>query len=217
MGTSKNDRAAHTRNVALTGMLFALALVLSLAEGAIAPVLGLPPGVKPGLANIVVMYALFFLGAGQAAALVVLKSLFAFLTRGLAASLLSLAGGLASLGVMLLLWLITGRRASYLALSVAGAISHNMGQLAMAALWLSSGFSLAYAPVLIVSGIAMGALTSLSLRSVLPALEKTGLAGGAKKRTGEQPKPEQPEAANGQPTKPKQSAGAKERNDRLES
>ena len=170
------NRSKKARRVALGGMLFALACLLSLLEGTVTPLLGLPPGVKPGLANIVVMYALFFLDGRRAAELVALKGLFAFLTRGASAAALSLAGGFLSLAVMVVLRLVTKKRASLLALSVAGAVSHNLGQLAMAALWLSSAFSLAYAPVLIVSGIVMGAVTSISLKVLLPALERLGLS-----------------------------------------
>ena len=64
------NKKAH--EVALSGLLFALAIVLSMAESAITPLLGLAPGVKIGLANIVVMYAVFFMGARQALLLVVL-------------------------------------------------------------------------------------------------------------------------------------------------
>lgn len=167
----------NTRRIALCGMLFALAIVLSIAESMITPALGLPPGVKLGLANIVVMYALFFLGTGSAFTLAVLKSLFAFLTRGVFAGLLSLSGGLFSLAAMWLVLLLSRRKASYLILSVTGAICHNLGQLAMAALLFTTALSLAYTPVLIVSGIGMGILTSLSLKAMLPALEKVGLTG----------------------------------------
>ena len=52
------------------GLLFALSVVLSFLEGTLTPLLGLPPGVKLGLANVVVMYALFFLGRGSAFTLV---------------------------------------------------------------------------------------------------------------------------------------------------
>ena len=48
-------KGQKARGVALGGMLFALAILLSFVEGMVAPALGLPPGVKPGLANIVVM------------------------------------------------------------------------------------------------------------------------------------------------------------------
>ena len=51
----RNQKGA-ARRVALLGVLFALAAVLSLFEGALAGAMGLPPGVKPGLANTVVMF-----------------------------------------------------------------------------------------------------------------------------------------------------------------
>ena len=61
---------------------------------------GLLPGKKLGLANIVVMYALFFMGPKQALVLDLLKALFVFLVSGWTAGFLSLCGGLLSLLVM---------------------------------------------------------------------------------------------------------------------
>lgn len=165
----KNSKA---KTVALTGMLFALALTLSFAESMLTPLLGLAPGVKLGLANIVVMYALLFLDRRQALLLAVLKGGFALLTRGAVSACLSLCGGLLSLGVMVLLRFAKPTR---LILSASGAIAHNLGQLAAASVLLGSGLALAYAPVLLISGLVMGWLTSLSLSAVIPALEKVGL------------------------------------------
>ena len=50
-----------THEIALSGLLFALAMALSFLEGTLV-IPGLAPGMKLGLANIVVMYALFFMG-----------------------------------------------------------------------------------------------------------------------------------------------------------
>lgn len=165
------------RRVALGGVLFALAMVLSFAESSIAPLLGLAPGMKLGLANVVVMYALLFLGGRAALALVLLKALFGLLTRGAVAGLLSLCGGLLSLLVMLAL-LRGPLRPTGLILSACGAIAHNLGQLLAAGAVLSSAMALGYAPVLLVSGLAMGALTSLVLKALLPALARLGLPAG---------------------------------------
>ena len=66
-----------TRRIALSGLLFALAMALSFIEGTLT-IPGLLPGMKLGLANIVVMYALFFMGPRQALVLDVLKALFVF-------------------------------------------------------------------------------------------------------------------------------------------
>lgn len=157
------------------GMLFALAAVLSMLEGLVTPMLGLPPGVKPGLANIVVMYALFFMGAPSALALAFLKALFALLTRGATAGALSLAGGLLSVAVMFCLRLVW-RNVSGFILSVCGALAHNFGQLLMVQLLLTqSVYTLYYAPVLLVSGLVMGPITSVSLKALMPALSRLNL------------------------------------------
>ena len=161
------NKKAH--EVALSGLLFALAIVLSMAESAITPLLGLAPGVKIGLANIVVMYAVFFMGARQALLLVVLKALFTLLTRGPVA-------GLLSLGVMWALYHLP-HRPTWFIVSVCGAVAHNLGQLAGASVVLSSRLALGYAPVLLVSGLAMGGVTAASLSALLPALEKMGYRG----------------------------------------
>ena len=164
----KRTNAYH---VALTGMLFALALVLSVLESWITPLLGLAPGVKIGLANIVVMYALLCMNRRQALVLVVLKAGFALLTRGAVAALLSGCGGLVSLGVMCLLRL-GKQRPTLCSRSAAGAIAHNVGQLCMAAVLLGSGLALSYAPVLLVSGLVVGWRTGTLLRALLPSMQK---------------------------------------------
>ena len=101
----KNPRSYEkTRHIALSGLLFALAMALSFIEGSLV-IPGLLPGMKLGLANIVVMYALFFMGVKQALVLDVLKALFVFLVSGFTAGFLSLCGGLLSLLVMAVLYI----------------------------------------------------------------------------------------------------------------
>lgn len=167
-------RNKKTWRVTLTGVLFALAIGLSFLENMVAPLLGLPPGVKLGLANVVVMYALYFLSGYEALILVVLKAGFSMLTRGATAGLLSLAGGLVSLGIMLLLTRVLAKKASVLVVSIAGALGHNLGQFAVVWLLLGPSF-VVYAPVLLISGVVVGSLTAGLLRALLPALQKSGL------------------------------------------
>ena len=162
-----------TRRIALSGLLFALAMALSFIEGTLT-IPGLLPGMKLGLANIVVMYALFFMGPRQALVLDVLKALFVFLVSGFTAGLLSLCGGLLSLLVMWVLYYLLPVRPTWFILSVCGALAHNIGQLLGAGLILSSAMSLYYAPVMLVLGLVMGALTSITLRALLPALGRLG-------------------------------------------
>ena len=152
------------RETALTGMLFALAIALSYLESLVSPLLGLMPAIKLGLSNVVVMYALLFLRTRTALLLVVLKALFAFLTRGATAGFLSLCGGGLSLVVMLVL-LVSG----YI-FCAGAALAHNLGQLAGAAVLLSSAMALGYAPVLLAAGLVVGGISCLLSRALFAAL-----------------------------------------------
>ena len=164
-----------TRRIALSGLLFALAMALSFIEGTLT-IPGLLPGMKLGLANIVVMAALFFMGPRQALVLDVLKALFVFLVSGFTAGLLSLCGGLLSLLVMWVLYYLLPVRPTRFILSVCGALAHNIGQLLGAGVIISSSLSVYYAPVMLVLGHVMGALTSITLKALLPALGKMGFS-----------------------------------------
>lgn len=155
--------------VARTGMLFALAIAFSWLESCIGPLLGLIPALKLGLSNIVVMYALLFLRTRTALLLVVLKALFALLTRGATAGILSGCGGLFSLLVLWVLLRLPFPVSGYL-FCVGGALAHNLGQLAAASVLLSSAIAMAYAPVLVVAGIAVGGVSNLLTRALITAL-----------------------------------------------
>lgn len=155
----------------MLAMLFALAITLSWLES----LLSLPtpvPGVKLGLSNTVTMYCVFFLGPLPALALATLKGLFAAITRGMTAGIMSAIGGVVSVGAMLLAQRF---KASIGMTSVCGAISHNMAQLMVCAIMLRSKFALWYLPVLVISGIIMGLVTGAAARLLLPALKKLGL------------------------------------------
>lgn len=158
-----------SKEVALTGLLFALAIALSWLESSITPLLGLIPALKLGLSNIVVMYALLFLRPRTALMLVLLKSAFAFVTRGVTAGILSCCGGLLSLLVLWALLHFPFCVSGYF-FCVCGALAHNLGQLLAASVLLSSAMALAYAPVLLVAGIAVGALSCILTRSLFAAL-----------------------------------------------
>ena len=97
-----------------------------------------------------------------------------FLVSGGTAGFLSLCGGLLSLLVMWVLYYKLPFQPTWFILSVCGALAHNIGQLLGAGLILSSAMSLYYAPVMLVLGLIMGALTSLTLKAILPALGRLG-------------------------------------------
>lgn len=120
------------------------------------------------------MYSLFFVNPSGAFILAVLKGGLAFITRGAAAAFLSTLGGLLSVGTMAFLKLVTKGKASITLLSVSGAIAHNIGQLAGAALMYQTLTVLAYAPMLLISGIISGILTAALLKLLFPALKRIG-------------------------------------------
>ncbi len=156
--------------MALMGMMLAIAVTLSWLEACIPPIPALPPGVKLGLANIVTMYVLFFLGKNQSIVIAILRSGFVLLTRGPVAAAMSLSGGLVSVGVMLLLTYLKHRQPSFFLISIAGALSHNLAQLALASLLAGTWLVVGYLPLLLVSGVVMGSTTGLLLRTLMPVM-----------------------------------------------
>jgi heptaprenyl diphosphate synthase len=166
---------SKTRRMVLTGLFFAIAILLATLENALPALPVTIQGVKFGLSNIAVMYALFFLGAGPAVAIAVLKAGFVVLTRGLVAGFLSCCGGILSVCVMALLLFFGKERISYLLISVFGAVSHNIGQFIGVSLIYTSLSLWMYLPVLLVSGVLAGAVTSVLLKLILPAFQKLGL------------------------------------------
>lgn len=164
------EQKSTAKQVAFMGMLLALALTLSYVEMIITPMLGLAPGVKLGLANVAGMYALFCLGYKEALTLSVLRSVFVFLMRGVTSFFMSVTGGLCSIAVMIVLHKLLKDKLSYITYSVLGAVTHNLAQLAMAGILLQTPLTY-YGPVLLISGVIVGVLTGITLKTVMPALE----------------------------------------------
>lgn len=164
-----------TRRITFMGLLFSTALVLSFVESMLPVLPMMPPGVKLGLSNIVTMYALFTLGTGSGVTVAVLKSFFVFLMRGPMAASLSMAGGLVSVGCMLLLAKLPGLSRSYLLLSIFGAIGHNIGQLLLYSVIGGTVKILYLVPVMVITGAVMGVVTGVVLRAVMPYINSLGL------------------------------------------
>ena len=164
-------RRSTAKRVAFLGLLFSLAMVFSLLEGMIPTAGWLPPGVKLGLANIVTLFALFYLSVRQAVCITLLKSLFVLLLRGGISGAVSLAGGMLSLVAMAVLLKAGRGKLHPLLVSIVGAVMHNVGQLCMVSVLLQSQFAWYYLPVLLLAGMGMGILTGLIFRVLSPYLE----------------------------------------------
>lgn len=153
---SRNSKA---RRVALYGMLTALAFILSYVESLVPVTVGIP-GVKLGLANLVVVIALYTLDLKGAFVISVVRIVLSGLTfGGLFSMLYSLAGGLLSFAVMAIL----SRKKLFgtVGVSVCGGVAHNIGQLLVAMAVLETESVWYYFPVLLISGSVAGVLIGL--------------------------------------------------------
>ena len=165
----KENHRKLTR-LAVTAMLAAVALAMSFFERTLTAGLPLPPGVKPGLGNIAVMFACAAVGLPAALLIVAVKAGFTLLAFGAAAGFLSLCGGLFSTLVLFCLLKIKPGKMTYTGVSAVSAVAHNAGQLIGASLMAGSALYLSWLPVLLVSGVVCGAVTGVILNVLMPAL-----------------------------------------------
>lgn len=166
-------KRTKTEKVALYGILGALALALSAAEGFLVPALPfLPPGAKPGLSNIVTMFAASCVGVPATIYVVLIKAGFAFITRGATAFLMSLSGGILSAVTMIFMNRFRGRSISLVGMGVCAASMHNIGQLSVSFIMTGTAALIGYAPFLILFGVITGFVTGCVLKAVIPAVEK---------------------------------------------
>jgi len=169
----------NTKKIAQFGLLTAMALILSYVEHMIPPIVTSAPGIKLGLANTVLLYALYLMDVKSAAVLMILKvSLTTLLFGNPMAGIYSLSGGVLSLIAMCLFKRVKGM--SILGISVSGAVFHNVGQILAATITVSTRALMGYLPVLLISAVVTGVITGLVAKYVLIALSHTDK--GIKKR-----------------------------------
>lgn len=141
-------------------LLVCVALVLSIFEGFL-PAAAVPiPGIKLGLANIVILFALYRLGFGSAVGILFCKcALAAIFGGGVTSFAFSICGGICAVVVMHLIKRFEGDHLSILGVSIAGAAAHGIGQIAASVVMLGTLTVIYYLPALLLAGIFTGALT----------------------------------------------------------
>ena len=146
------------------GVFTSLALILSYVETLIPISFGIP-GIKLGLANLVIVIVLYTYGEKEAFLLSVTRILLSgFLFGNLSMILYSMAG-IFSLAIMVLLRKIGGF--SIQGVSIAGGVFHNIGQLLLAMMIVETYQVWYYFPVLLVSGLVTGLLIGIVSSEVL--------------------------------------------------
>ena len=153
-----NKQRITTKQLALCSVLLTLMLVLGWVESLFPPLMGVP-GIKLGLSNGVLIFAVYMLSLPLK---VVLSSLF---LGGVAALPYALAGGVLSLASMCLLSRMKWMHP--VTVSIVGGVMHNVGQIVMAMIILHTSQLAYYMAVLMLSGILFGALTGVSATLVM--------------------------------------------------
>ncbi len=159
------------RRVTRLALLTAIALTIFMVEAQI-PVAVPIPGIKLGLANIVTVYTVFALGAGDALLVLVSRVFLGAVFSGQMMTLMySLGGGLLCWLAMVGLKQILTVRQLWLCSSLA-AICHNLGQLLVAAGVMKTWAVLAYLPYLVIAGAAAGLFTGLCAQFLMQRLDR---------------------------------------------
>lgn len=158
------NKRFNAKRVALCGLLLAMMLVLGWVEKQIPFPL---PGVKLGLSNSVLIFAVYMLDIPTAFVLMLFK---VFLSNVLFGSLgvtfaMGFAGGIASLTAMVLISRIKGMHP--VTVSIVGGVMHNVGQIVMAILVVNTPGLVGYLPWLMISGLFFGALTGVCADRVM--------------------------------------------------
>ncbi|MBQ3612382.1 MAG: Gx transporter family protein [Firmicutes bacterium] len=161
---------ANTKKMTIAALMAALALIFSYVEVLIPFTVGIP-GIKLGVANIVIIIALYYLGPKYAITVNVVRVIIAgLLFNGLFGALYSLAGAIVSFIVMVVL-----KRTdifSIVGVSMAGGVAHNLGQILIAAVLVDNIKIFIYFPVLIISGVITGAIIGVLAGLILKKLPK---------------------------------------------
>ena len=154
--------------VAYFGVFTTLALIFSYVETLIPIQFGIP-GVKLGLANLIIVIALYRMKLSEAYLLSIVRVLLAgFIFGNYFSIIYSLAGGLLSLTVMALLRKKDGF--SVIGVSIAGGVFHNIGQLIIASVIVETFSVMYYVPVLLIAGLVTGLLIGIASDGMLKRL-----------------------------------------------
>ena len=149
-------------------MTVAIAMLLSFIESRL-PAFTAVPGIKMGLANIAVMFALYRFGTRDALLVSLVRIVLISILFG---SIVSMLYGIVGTIFAIVLMVILKKRSplSPIGVSVVGGVAHNIGQIAFACLLLGTARIAYYLPVLLLtgtlSGIAIGICSGVLIKRI---------------------------------------------------
>lgn len=152
----------NSKKLAHISVLSALAIIFGYIESLFpaAPI----PGIKLGISNIVILFAIYRLDKSSAFLIMLVKVLVSsLLFSGLNVFIYSLSGGIFSILAMLM----SKKVFSQIGVSMVGGVFHNLGQLLIAALMMQTNAVFVYVPHLLISGVVVGFVTGCVCRIIL--------------------------------------------------
>ena len=161
----------NTKALAVLGLATSLAMIPSYVEFLLPPLFSAVPGIKIGLPNIIIIFALYRMGIKEAAAISFVRLCLSSLLFGTALTFVySLAGAVLSLAAMAILKKIGAF--SIVGISVAGGVLHNLGQTLVAVLILGTAEIAYYMVILTLTGTVAGVFVGLAGATLLKYIKK---------------------------------------------
>lgn len=159
-----------TKRIALLGLTVALAMIMSYIE-VLFPLNFAVPGIKMGLANIVIVFVLYRMSLVDAVTVSLVR---VFLVSLLFGNFMSLAYSFtgAALSLALMAILKKTEKFSVVGVSIVGGVMHNVGQIAMAVILMGTAQIAYYLPVLVITGTVTGVLIGLVSALVINRVKK---------------------------------------------
>ena len=167
-GDNIQGNIGKAEKIAKMGVFIALAMIFSYVEALFPFSIGIP-GIKMGIANLVVVVGLYFFGAKEVFLISIIRIILMGILFGNGATLrYSMAGGLCSFVVMLLAYKLS--KLSVVGVSILGAVFHNCGQIFAAVMILDHIRIIIYLPVLLVAGVVTGLLIGIGAERIIHIL-----------------------------------------------
>lgn len=158
------------KEVAFLGMMTAVAIIATYVERLLPSPVPAVPGIKLGVANVVILTLLYIFNAKSAVLVNMTRIvLVGLMFSGVYGMIYSLSGGMLSFGVMYLAK--RSEKLSIIGVSILGGIFHNVGQIIIAAAVLRTKELFYYLPVLLVSGVITGILVGYGANHCIAVLK----------------------------------------------
>jgi heptaprenyl diphosphate synthase component I len=156
---NKMKNKLSVKKIAIIAIFISLALILSYVDSLI-PLTIMVPGIKIGLANVVIIFSLYMLGFNTALFISIIRVILSSVLFG---SILTFAYSMtgAMLSILVMVILKNKVKLSTLTISIIGAVMHNIGQILMAIILMNTKEIIYYLPILMITGMISGTIIGI--------------------------------------------------------